>query len=441
MIFKRGKTEEETSSQVNLKSSEFQVIGEKEFEIPSTFVDGLISALKIDRDQLNVTSESSEINIESTRVVVSVFLPQLQLSILLEKLHSARQNRKDGFPIVIVCCRLDQLTDLGHSLYAAASSDKLSGIRLIVAETLADILPQIADKIEPIIGSNVVKMPASPEVDCQDYKYFYAITPQLRQLTYTMRRLAENGVNRIYILGGPGTGKTSIAYYYYLSRTKGNFVAVNLTSESTENKEAMKSLLCGHVAGSIAGSGAREGVLSYAGEGVAFLDESHGVTGVVMQVLMEVLDSGQFLPFGATKKRALQCAVVFASNRSWETLRSLVNLDEHARLGATIVEITDLATRKEDMIAVLATTLARFSKQCTSWIAPVGFSPEAWKLITDCPWRGNTRTLIRVTEASAIEHCLSGDNEKIVSAARVREALDLWEPAEHASHKIYTSFR
>ncbi len=70
---------------------------------------------------------------------------------------------------------------------------------------------------------------------------------------------------------------------------------------------------------------------------------------------MEVLDSCQFLPFGGTKKRALECAVIFASNRSWETLRDMMNLDEHARLGATLVKIPDLIKRREDFICYYRT--------------------------------------------------------------------------------------
>lgn len=74
-------------------------------------------------------------------------------------------------------------------------------------------------------------------------------------------------------------------------------MTVNLSAESTGDKASMKSLLCGHVAGAIPGAGAREGALSFARDGVCFLDESHGVTGSVMQILMEVLETNQHSPF------------------------------------------------------------------------------------------------------------------------------------------------
>nr|WP_281272985.1 sigma 54-interacting transcriptional regulator [Salinisphaera halophila] len=189
------------------------------------------------------------------------------------------------------------------------------------------------------------------------------------------------------MLGGPGSGKTSRAYDYCLARTRGNFV----TAEATDDKAAMKSLLCGHVSGAFPGAGSRTGAFSHARDGVCFLDESHGVSGSVMEVLMEALDSNQYLPYGASAKRPLDCAVVFASNRSWDTLIASVNMDEHARLGAMILHLPDLAVRREDLIAVLATTLDGMRRRATTWAAPAGLSQAAWQAIGDCPWRGNTR--------------------------------------------------
>ena len=375
------------------------------------------------------------------KACLAVFQDSRSLDLLLAHIGTARAARTDGFPILVIATELNRLTMLGGWLHEHAQQGDLQGIRLLVAASIGDIAAQLPPLLEPVNEPNVIKMPVSTEVDCKDYKYFYTISPQFRRIVHMMRDLAENNIKRVYILGGPGVGKTSLAYYYWLCRGKGQFVSVNLNAESTGNKESMKSLLCGHVTGAYPGAASREGVLSFAGEGVAFLDESHGVTGVVMQVLMEVLDSGQYLPFGATKKRALEAAVIFASNRSWEALRDMMHLDEHARLGATIISLTDLSVREEDMIAVLATTLARFAKQCTTWKAPIGISSDAWAALRACAWRGNTRSFIRVIEASAIAHASAASSSDVIPAHYIQEALTLWEPAEHHSMEMYTSFK
>lgn len=440
MIFRRSKEEDaEQAVAAPAGDPELLVIAPSEAFNDAVLHDSL-RALADGRKLTLLTTEELPSHVARADGIVAVFQDSDTLDRILELLGAERARRANGLPVLIVAARLSTLTALGHWLGRAAAGDRLQGIRLVVGEDAAQIAPKLGGKLQPIHEPNVIKMPVSPEVDCKDFKYFFAITPELRRLVRTMRELAENSITRVYLLGGPGTGKTSVAYYYYLCRAKGNFVTVNLTAESTGDKESMKSLLCGHVTGAISGGGAREGALSHAADGVAFLDESHGVTGVVMQVLMEVLDSGQFLPFGATKKRSLECAVIFASNRSWEALRNLMNLDEHARLGATIVQITDIAVREEDMIAVLATTLAKFSRQCTTWSAPAGLTPAAWAAYRECRWHGNTRTVIRVTEAASVAYSINRLGGGLIDAPQVHEAMALWEPTEHESLKVYTSF-
>jgi transcriptional regulator with GAF, ATPase, and Fis domain len=364
-----------------------------------------------------------------------------------EELHAAAQEvtrlrklRDDGYPILIPIVSPQAFTELGRWLNEAAEADTIDGLRLIAAEEITAAAERVPALLEPITSATLIRMPVSPEVENSPIKFFYAISPELRSVVRYMAELAANNVARVYLLGAPGTGKTSLAYYYWLNRAKGRFIAVNLSSESTGDKAAMKSLLCGHVAGSIAGSGAREGALSYAEDGVCFLDESHGVTGTVMQILMEVLENNQFLPFGATKKRSLDCSIIFASNRSWETLRSMINLDEHARLGATIVKIPDLRVREEDLIAVTAACLSKFAAQCKTWKAPSGISNEGWQLLRNCRWNGNTRALMRVMETACVAHATAHDQNELIAPARLLEGIEIWEPAEHESLAIYASY-
>lgn len=372
------------------------------------------------------------------RAVLSIFHSKSTLDRVLDLVRTCRAERADGTPTLIIAIQLRQLAEMGEWLQHHARQGDLEGIRLILARDEHEVLTKVADRLGPVSEPNFLAMPVNTEVDDSPLKYYFCISPQIRSLVRTVRELAENNIYRVYVLGGPGAGKTTFAYYYYLCRNKGRFVSVNLTAESTGDKAAMKSLICGHVPGALPESGGREGALSFAGEGVCFLDESHGVSGVVMQVLMEVLDNGQYLPLGATAKRPLQCAVLFASNRSWEHLRSLINLDEHARLGATIVGVSDLREREEDLIAVLAATMAKFKASCTTWTAPIGLHEDAWREILACPWHGNVRALIRVTETACVQNARFGESN-IIDGDAVRYGIDLWEPTEHESLKIYAS--
>ncbi len=373
--------------------------------------------------------------------VVAIFQTGEVLNKLLEIITPLRAATASGYPTLIIATHPEKLRGLGAWLSAAAETEKLQGIRLMVASHEGEIPTQLLSRRSPVKEPSIIRMPSSTEVECTTFKNFFAISDELRYIVKLMKELAENSITRVYILGAPGAGKTTLAYYYYLRRAKGNFVAVNLTAESTGDKESMKSLICGHVPGALPGANSREGSLSFAGEGVCFLDESHGVTGVVMQVLMEVLDSGQYLPYGATKKRALECAVIFASNRSWEALREMMNMDEHARLGATIIKLVDLAAREEDLIAVLATAIDSFSRKCTTWKPPEGITTEAWKKYKQCRWKGNTRTLIRVTETACVSFATAGSPGGLIDEEFVQEGIELWEPETHSRDGMYVSFR
>ncbi len=407
----------------------------------------VLEALRLAAKPLQIVvcdpSKLSPAQLKSASGILAVYPDVQLLENLLDQAIRIRESRGDGTPYLIIVSSLKSLTALGVWLHQRAVMDRLEGIRLIASDHLSQVLDQLEDKLDPILESNVIKMPVNPEVPNPTYKYFYAISPSIRSVVRFMKELAENNIARIYLLGAPGAGKTSLAYHYYLCRGKGNFVSVNLTAESTGDKAAMKSLLCGHVSGAMPGvSGSREGALSFAHDGVCFLDESHGVTSVVMEVLMEVLDSGQYLPFGAAVKRALECAVIFASNRSWETLRDLMHLDEHARLGATIIKVKDLAAREEDMVAVLAATLAKFRSQCTTWTPPEGLTERAWQQVRNCPWRGNVRTLIRVIETACVSFCVEGNpNSLLLDEKHILEGINLWEPTDHKDANLFVSHR
>jgi DNA-binding NtrC family response regulator len=371
-----------------------------------------------------------------SRFVLSLFIEPGQLDALADRVLAARQSGRDTSLIVAINGK--QLTALGRWLERRANENRLAGVRLLLAETVESVARQLPERLLPVREDNVIHMPVTPEVENTQHRNFYVFSPGLQALVARMRAFAHNGINRAYLLGGPGSGKTSLAFYYWLVRRSGRFVAVNLLSENTGDKAAVKSLLCGHVSGAFPGAGARIGAFAQARDGVCFLDEAHSITGPVMEVLMEALDNGQYLPFGAAAKQPLECALLFASNRSWQTLQNSVNLDEFTRMGAAVLQVPELTAREEDMIAVVATTLARLADRCTSWKAPLGISEAAWQLIRNCRWHGNVRGLVRALEAAFIDTATRTE-EALIQPAEMEQGIALWEPQAHHSHQLYAA--
>jgi hypothetical protein len=384
---------------------------------------------------------ASRTQLGATQVVVACFPDFAALLGIGAAVADLRIATGSNIPALIVVLRPQHLLACGSWLEELADMGLLSGVRLAVARDEAEAVRAVEELLGPVDGLSVIRMPISPEIENSPKKNFYTISPQSRRVTQLMVDLADNGMTRVYLLGAPGAGKTSLAYAYFLARGRGNFVTVNLNVESSADKGSMRSLLCGQVQGSTPGAAAREGALSFAKGGVCFLDESHGASGVVMQVLMEVLENGQYLPFGGTAKRQLDCALLFASNRSWEALRAQMHIDEHARLGATIIEIADLRSRMEDLIAVLASSLGGLRKKWKSWGVPAGLTDEAWELVRSCRWRGNVRALMRVIEAAAVRMARRGERGGgLLGADDVRHGLQLWEPDETTDLVQYATF-
>jgi len=376
--------------------------------------------------------------VASVRFVLTLFASSSTMDRIADAVQAAREQ--GASTTLIIAVQPKDLAELGRWLGQRAEAERLVGTRLMVASGVADVIEQLPKRLIPVRECNVIRMPQSTEVENSPKSSFYTFSPEIQSLIGRIREFADNGISRAYLLGGPGSGKTSLAYYYYLSRKKGRFVSVNLLAEDTGDKSAVKSLLCGHVPGAFPGAGGRAGAFDIAQDGVCFLDESHGVMGAVMETLMEALDNAQYMPYGAAAKRPLNCALIFATNRSWEHLLNSVNIDEFTRLGAATLQVPELCQREEDLIAVVATSLARLAAPCTTWEPPTGIDEPAWSRILNCRWHGNVRALIRTLEAAFVEtttrKTTRGD---LIDEKAIESGIALWEPADHHSHAIFAS--
>jgi hypothetical protein len=368
--------------------------------------------------------------------VLSLFVDPSQLDPIADKVVQARKSGRHT--VLIVAIYTSQFVALGNWLDKRAVAGGLSGVRLMVGGDIGAIARQLPERLLKVTEENVIRMPASAEIENSVYKNFYVFSPELQTLVARVRGFARNGVTRAILMGGPGSGKTTLAYYYYLVRGLGQWVSVNLAAENVGDKAAIKSLLCGHVSGAFPGAAARNGALTTARDGVCFMDESHEIAGAVMEVLMEVLDQGQYMPYGASAKRQMECALLYATNRSWAHLQSGVNLDEFTRLGAARLEVPELHRREEDMIAVVASALARLAAPCKDWKAPIGMSLESWKLMRECRWHGNIRAVIRVLEAAFVDTA-SRTGDSLIQVAETQRGIEMWEPKTHHSHQIYAA--
>lgn len=143
--------------------------------------------------------------------VLSLYLEPSQLDAIADAVLAQRQAGHKT--TLIIAINTTQISALGRWLDARANAGKLSGTRLILANSVEGVGQQLPDRLTVVTEDNVIRMPVSPEIENTAYKNFFTFSPQLHKLAARIRGFAENGVTRAYLLGGPGAGKTSFAYY------------------------------------------------------------------------------------------------------------------------------------------------------------------------------------------------------------------------------------
>ncbi|HJY82436.1 MAG TPA: sigma 54-interacting transcriptional regulator [Candidatus Binatia bacterium] len=211
----------------------------------------------------------------------------------------------------------------------------------------------------------------------------------------------------VLLLGESGTGKELFAQSIHSAspRRHGPFIPLDCASVSDE---LIGMELFGYEEGAFTGAakGGKPGKLRLAHGGTLFLDDVDNLPAKVQVSLLRVLETGQVVPIGGNKPRAIDIRVVAASNRELEQLvrEGKFRLDLYHRLNVVAIQLPPLRERRED-IPLLA-------RQILSQQAPqVSITEEALDTLRQYPWPGNVRELKNVL----LEAALSTQNQCITT--------------------------
>lgn len=197
----------------------------------------------------------------------------------------------------------------------------------------------------------------------------------------------------LLVRGESGAGKELVAHRFHDSGTRrGPFVAVNCAAIPPSMAER---LFFGAVKGAYTEAKAdAEGYLAAADGGVVFLDEIAELDLQVQAKLLRALETGEFLPLGASTPRRVSLHVVAASHRD---LRAAVaantfRSDLFYRLSQFEVTLPPLRERKEELPWLMRHALSGL---------PVELHASAVEAALGRPWPGNVRELISETRKAA----------------------------------------
>ena len=206
----------------------------------------------------------------------------------------------------------------------------------------------------------------------------------------------------VFICGESGTGKEVIAHaiHYQSPRASAPFVKVNCAAVP---ETLIESEFFGHEKGSFTGAiEKRIGRFELAHRGTLLLDEISEIPLGVQAKMLRVIQEMEFERVGGTKPIKVDVRLISTSNRIMKEMieQKLFREDLYFRLNVVPIQLPPLRERKEDILALAAYFLDRFSEENQKRVKLL--TESAKKRLLDYPWPGNIRELANTLERAVV---------------------------------------
>jgi formate hydrogenlyase transcriptional activator len=216
--------------------------------------------------------------------------------------------------------------------------------------------------------------------------------PRFMELARRVELVASTSAT-VLITGETGTGKELVARAIHNlgQRRERPLVKVNCAAIAAGMVE---SELFGHVKGSFTGATERRiGRFEYAHGGTLFLDEVTELPLEIQAKLLRVLQEQEFEPVGSNRTVKVDVRLLAATNRNLaEAVREgRFRMDLYYRLLVVPVEVPPLRERREDIPALAAHFIKRYSRQFGRRVERISESVKRQLMAYD--WPGNIREL------------------------------------------------
>lgn len=228
----------------------------------------------------------------------------------------------------------------------------------------------------------------------------------------------------VLIMGENGVGKEifpRVIHDHSLRKGK-KYLAVNCGAipDGTIDSE-----LFGHEKGAFTGAvERREGYFAVADGGTLFLDEVGELPLPTQARLLRVLETGEYIPVGASEVKRTDVRVVAATNVNMEKAIADGKFREDLfyRLNSVSINIPPLRQRGADVVLLFRKFALEMSEKYK--MPPIRLTPEAQKMLVSYAWPGNVRQLKNIAENMSV----TSEEREITP-----EILSIYLPAENAS--------
>jgi Nif-specific regulatory protein len=212
----------------------------------------------------------------------------------------------------------------------------------------------------------------------------------------------------VLLTGDTGAGKNQIARAIHANspRAGGPFVEINCAAIP---ETLIESELFGAVPGGHSTASRKiDGKVTAARDGTLFLDEIAELTTTAQAKLLQLLQTRQYYPLGASQPLQADVRILAATNN--DLARAVAERtfreDLFYRLQVLPIRVPALADRTED-IPLLARHFCE-AAQAHHRLRPLSLSPGALRALTQAEWPGNVRELSHRVEAATIRAAAQG---------------------------------
>lgn len=226
-------------------------------------------------------------------------------------------------------------------------------------------------------------------------------SPRLNNAVEIALQIAPTNLS-VLICGESGVGKEAFSQIIHKNSLRKDkpYIAINCGAipEGTIDSE-----LFGHVKGSFTGAvGDRKGYFETVNGGTIFLDEVGELPKSTQSRLLRVLESGEFIPVGASKVQKTDVRIVAATNVNLQKAIEHGNFREdlYYRLNTVPITIPPLRDRQDDIYVLFRKFANETAEQYRR--PRIDLDESAKTLLITYRWPGNIRQLKNVSEQIAM---------------------------------------
>ncbi|HZK83911.1 MAG TPA: sigma 54-interacting transcriptional regulator [Desulfosporosinus sp.] len=206
----------------------------------------------------------------------------------------------------------------------------------------------------------------------------------------------------VLILGESGVGKEVLARAVHNSSRRKDKPLIKVNCAAIP-EGLIESELFGYEDGAFTGArkGGKLGKFELAHSGTVFLDEIGDMSLTMQAKLLRVLQDRELERVGGTKTVKVDIRVIAATNRDLEGMieKGTFRRDLYYRLNIVPLNLTPLRDRKDDILLLAKTFLARFAREVGHELT---LSPQVVRFFHAYEWPGNIRELQNILEHASI---------------------------------------